>query len=686
VLLNDLYAVGPGETVEFDVYIKQVDGNSMADLASLMTVKVTSETRPSNTATLAVNGIQLTTGVTLNKTFLSLLRGQSEQLIATVLPANATNKNVIWSSDSPYVLNVDQNGVVTTHGAGSAVITVTTVDSGFTASCYVLVGVPVTSITVSPSAVSVDYGQSYWLTATVEPFNAGEANVTWSSSNPSAVTVNQAGIVRAVGGGSAVISATALDGSGVSGTAIVNVTNIPVTGVTLRGAATITSIGGTLQLTPTVLPVYASNKNVTWSSSLPGVASVDANGLVTALSVGNTVITVRTVDGGFTATCTVYVYVTLPLDPSSDVIPEQPELPTGTPAGIVSAEPIIFIPSVSTDISLESDMLSTVLPGFSSGDFRVNEYGVITLQDWLAREIAEELLHINLAEVKMLPVFEAVLHNPGDIGAVSFLVKGSHLMVDGLISRPENVRLLMALSSTSGDWFTYAGTASALDDRKFTILDMSNGIFTGELDPNATYKLLFLIKDGGAFDLDRETDATIWGAMAFVGVPVMGVTLSPNNINLLTGQSFDWTPGVAFVPPIADNKKLTWSNNNLYIASISPQGIYTTTGAGSDTITVRTVDGGFWDRSSAIVAFPVSSISIYPPTTTISVGEMMFLSAYVLPVSANDGLTWESSNPAAATVNYAGRLQGVAPGTATITATAIDGSGVTGTCNVTVVP
>jgi uncharacterized protein YjdB len=633
----------------------------------------------------------LTTGVKLNKNTLALLNGQSERLIATVLPTTAANKNVKWTSNSPYVLTVDNTGLITTIGAGSGIVTVETEDGGFTDTCYVLVTVPVTGITITPSAVSVDVGQVYWLTATVEPYNAGNANLSWSSSNTAVATVNQAGFVTAVAAGTTTIKATALDGSEVFGTCTVNVPDpiIRVTGVSMRSSATINALGGTMQLTPTISPSNATDKLVAFSSSNANVASVNpTTGLVTGLSVGSAIITVRTNDGGYTATCTVFVYVGSTVNPSNDIIPEQPTLPPGTPTGIgiVSAEPIIFVPA-STDLSLEKDMLSTMMPGFSSGDFRVNEYGIITLQDWLAREIAERLLNINLAEVVMLPVFEAVLNKPGEIGAVSFIVKGKHLMVDGLISKPENVRLLIAQSSTSGDWFSYASTGAELNDKKFTVLDMNNGIYTGELDANTSYKILFLIKDGGAFDLDRQEDAAIWGAMAFVGVPVMRVTLSPNHVSLLTGQSFDFSPGVTYEPAIADNKKVTWRNSNSFIASITAGGFYTTVGAGYDTIRVTTIDDRHWDESTVYVSIPVSTITITPLTTTISVGGVVYLTENVLPYYAeNANVTWKSSDDTVATVNQSGVVRGVKAGTVTITATAADGSGVFGTATVTVIP
>jgi len=168
---------------------------------------------------VAVSGIPVT-GVRLNKTSLRFTAiGQSETLIATVEPENATNKNVFWSTSNPGVAVVD-NGVVTAVGEGTAVITVTTEDGGKTASCTVTVSVdsggggpvPVQSVRLDKDSLYLTRaGQSVQLTATVEPANATNKKVTWTSSNPD-VAVVENGVVTAVGNGEAIITVTTEDG------------------------------------------------------------------------------------------------------------------------------------------------------------------------------------------------------------------------------------------------------------------------------------------------------------------------------------------------------------------------------------------------------------------------------------------------------------------------------------------
>ena len=255
------------------------------------------------------------TGVTLNQTSLTLTSaGQTATLQATVSPSNASNKSVTWTSSNPSVATVDSNGVVTAVSNGTATITVMTSDgSNKTATCAVTVNIPVqaTGVTLNQTSLTLtSVGQTATLQATVSPSNASDKSVTWTSSNPNVASVSN-GVVTAVANGTATITVRTLDGSNKTATCAVTV-NIPVqaTGVTLNQTSlTLTSVGQTATLQVTVSPSNASNKNVTWTSSNPSVASV-SNGVVTAVANGTATITVRTLDGSNkTATCAVTVNI-----------------------------------------------------------------------------------------------------------------------------------------------------------------------------------------------------------------------------------------------------------------------------------------------------------------------------------------------------------------------------------------
>jgi uncharacterized protein YjdB len=259
----------------------------------------------SGTSTIAV------TDVSLNKTSTTITVGNTETLTATVAPSNATNKNVTWSSGNAAVATVNQSGHVTAASAGSAVITVTTQDGNKTATCSITVTggtVAVTGVTLNKSSTNINAGGTEALTATVLPSNATNKNVTWSSNNTAVATVSASGLngtVTAVSSGTARITVTTFDG-GFTANCTVTVT-VPVAGVTLNKTSLDLYVGDTETLIATVLPSNATNKAVEWTSSAPGIATVSANGVVTAVSAGSATITVKTEVGGYTDKCTVTV-------------------------------------------------------------------------------------------------------------------------------------------------------------------------------------------------------------------------------------------------------------------------------------------------------------------------------------------------------------------------------------------
>ena len=245
------------------------------------------------------------TGVSLNKNSLTLAVSKSETLIATVTPSESVVKSVVWTSDKPEIATVDADGLVTAVMSGNAKITVTTVDGGFTATCDVTVVQPVTGISLNKNAMTLNVTETEKLIATVSPELADNKAITWTSNKPEIATVDTDGLVTAVMPGNAKITVTTVDG-GFTATCDITVIQ-PVTGISLNKNAMTLNVAETEKLIATVTPENAINKSVIWSSSNSEIATVDDNGLVTALKAGNAEITVMTVDGEFKAMCNVTV-------------------------------------------------------------------------------------------------------------------------------------------------------------------------------------------------------------------------------------------------------------------------------------------------------------------------------------------------------------------------------------------
>ena len=249
----------------------------------------------------------LATSISLNQTDATIYTGNTLQLTATVLPSTTTNPSVTWSSSNTNIATVSSTGLVTAKSTGNAVITAKTVDgSNLSATCNVTVKRLATSISLNKTSATLYLDQTVQLTATVSPSNATDRSVVWSSSNNSIATVSSTGLVKAIATGNATITATTADGSNLSATCAVTV-KAYVTSLTLEPSEVTILEGDTITLIPTILPTYATNQNLNWSSNNTGVATVN-NGVVVGRSVGETTIIARTSDGSnLSATCKVTV-------------------------------------------------------------------------------------------------------------------------------------------------------------------------------------------------------------------------------------------------------------------------------------------------------------------------------------------------------------------------------------------
>ena len=249
--------------------------------------------------------------VSLDASSLKLSIGDTYAFKATVLPENATNKELIWSSSDDSVVSVD-NGVITALKEGKATITVKSIDGYKSSSAEITVVkespiVHVSSVSLNETSLNLLTGDRATLTATVLPTNATDKTISWSSSDENVATVKN-GKVTAISAGQATITATTKDG-GLTASCIVSVAQkiVPVNGVSLNYSELELNVGDSEDLIAKVLPTNATNKEVIWSTTDEEVANVNDNGKVTALKVGETMITVTTVDGGYKDFCIIKV-------------------------------------------------------------------------------------------------------------------------------------------------------------------------------------------------------------------------------------------------------------------------------------------------------------------------------------------------------------------------------------------
>ncbi len=219
-----------------NAYVKDVtwhsDNTSVATVSSsgkvtalslgvaTITATTTDGTNLSATCQVTVKGLE---SITLNKTETEIFVTGSEQLTATVLPANAYVKTVTWSSSNTAVATVNQSGLVTALSLGVATITATTTDgTNLSATCQVTV-TGATDIVLNKENTVIYLGENETLTATVLPVEALVKAVVWSTSDPEVATVDNTGTVTATGRGTATITATTTDGTNLSAACQVDV-------------------------------------------------------------------------------------------------------------------------------------------------------------------------------------------------------------------------------------------------------------------------------------------------------------------------------------------------------------------------------------------------------------------------------------------------------------------------------
>ena len=225
--------------------------------------------------------------------------------------------SITYSSSNPSVAAVDANGNVTFLAGGKATI-ITKLTSQKTDSKgrvktktttikkMITVQQPVASLTLNMSSATIARKDRVKLTASIAPVTASNKKVTWKSSNPKVASVSSAGVVTGKAGGTAIITCTAKYGSGAAASCTVTVTPIYPTGLKISKTALTVKLGKTASLKATIAPKTTDFKTVTWTSSNPSVAAVDAKGKVKGIASGTAIVTATT-SNGLSTSCTIIV-------------------------------------------------------------------------------------------------------------------------------------------------------------------------------------------------------------------------------------------------------------------------------------------------------------------------------------------------------------------------------------------
>ena len=248
------------------------------------------------------------TGIRLKENNVTVELGKTGYIGAIYEPENASDKVLYWSSSNENVAKVNE-GVITSVGKGTATLTAISRAGGKTASCKVTVtkiDKALKSITMNTSKVSLKIGETGWVGVTYNPSNATNKVLTWKSSNEKVATVKE-GTIKAVGLGTATLTATSEDG-GKTATCKVTVTDGKkhIESISLKTDSIEMKPGEGKTIYAEYNPSNVDDKTLYWKSSNEKVVTVN-EGYAKAIGEGTATVTATSRDGGKTASCKVTV-------------------------------------------------------------------------------------------------------------------------------------------------------------------------------------------------------------------------------------------------------------------------------------------------------------------------------------------------------------------------------------------
>lgn len=356
--------------------------------------------------------------------------------------------------------------------------------------------VAVSGITLNNSTLSLTTGQNFTLQAMLSPSNATNKEVTWESSDAGVAAVSKDGVVTAKKAGKATIVAKAADESGKYASCVVTVTEAKkeVTGVTLNKSSLNLGVGGSEVLSATVLPADATNKQVTWLSSTPSIATVSQSGVVTGVKEGTTQISVITAEGSKTAICSVTVSGQTPITPT------EPGTQTG---GIIDPATGKTAAVTFSGMEIELDYTSTAYNGSDK------EPGV-SIQDASGNDLTEDVdytldYYNNLTVGKATVIVSGKGKYAGVIAGARFTIKPKTVTVKSVkkaSSRKLNVVWASHKTQTTGFQVRYATT------KKFKSGTYKTVTLTSK---SATSKALTKLKAGKTYYVKVRAYKTVDG-------------------------------------------------------------------------------------------------------------------------------------------------------------------------------
>ena len=645
--------------------VASVDANGIVTGKKIGKTVITAKTKDGTDITVSTTLTvlpKLVETMTFAESSVSIARTKDKTIKLTFKPEEA-DKRMVWTSSDESVATVVENpnssypleAIVTAHKIGKATIKAEAQDgSGISATCEVEV-TPLMVSDFSLLTASVVKTIPTQLEVKVSPAEADNKKLKWTSLTPDIATVTEDGMLTGLKMGTAQIKAEALDGSNISKTFNVEVTGLSVSSISLPTTPVSVVKTKTGKIKVVVEPLESDNQKLTWTSSRPDIATVDNEGVVTGKKVGTTRITAYTTDG-------------TNLKASVDVNIEPLKVETMT-----FAEPSVSI--VKTEdktikLTLNSEEVDNKRMIWTSSDESVatvvqNMNAVYPLEAIVvAHKVGKATIKAEAQDGSGMSTTCEVEVTPLMVSDISLqtasIVKTIPTQLEANVSPAEADNKKLKWTSLTPD------IATVTEDGTMAGLKMGTAKVKAETTDGSNLSCVFEIQ--------------------VTGLPVSTISL-PAESSIIKTESMKLEYSI--LPLASDNQKLKWSSNATDIASVDEStGVITAHKVGNAVITATTTDGSDISASTTIHVTPlkVSQIEM-PKDISLLYSLSKQIEVNIAPELAdNKTLKWASEDESIATVTQEGVVKGVNVGTTNITATAMDGSGVSATCKVTVNP
>ena len=545
------YTVMPANATDKDVKISydqnklmiDDDGNIKALKSGVAKVEIVSNNGKSAVLNINISPAEIKLeAIKLNVNSLKMLKGDNYSLIASVNPGNATDKTIKWNSSDSNVVSVDNKGNLTAVNNGKAIVSVESVNNpNIIDKCEIVVSesvIQVKKLIIDQSKLSMIVGDVKKLSVSIEPTNATDKNIEWSSSNRKIADIDKNGNVIAVSEGVATITAVSKANPKIKVSSEISISKkeVEIQKITMKKKDINLEMGSSEQLSVSIEPLEANIKDIKWISSNDKIVKVDNNGKVTSIGVGDAVITaISDKNGSVLDSCNVKVVVSV------------------------------------KSIKLNSNKVTLKL----NDTFKFST--VITPKD-----VTDNSIKWNTSNEKVVTVDE----------------NGKILAVGG-------------------------GTATV----------SATSVSNPKVKSSSEVKVI---------------------------VPVTGLKLNSSNISLYEKETFTLVPTI--IPSLASDKSVIWKSENVKIATVSNKGVVKAISAGKTKIIATSSNNSLAKAEVVVnvarVVKKVKKIVLGKVPKKMSYGKTYNLNAKVSPADAtNKKLLYTSSNPAILKISDSGKIQ-----------------------------